>query len=414
MNTVSPVDDVFIMDAARLSRDTIEALDCIREHDPIYWSEKSQCWLITRHEDNVQGFSGDLPLSIDRLGMFSFSSIPIAEQPGRIPNLLRYATQFSVNIDPPAHTRVRKLLVKAFNRKVVEDTRPFVISKVQELMEFAAARGGKVEFVEEIARKLPASVILRLLGFPQSYLPEMKHWANSLIGALASSRPPPEMHDEAEKVTVHMAQVARDEMAKRRVEPQEDLLTQLVRAHDDDDRLSDDELIGNLILLIVAGHDTTSNTLTLVTHALAEHPQCWEFMYAHPEKLAACADELMRYVQMSFVQPRVASEDFVWNGKAIKRGQIVMLLQGVGNRDPRVFAAPDAINFERSNDSVLTFGPGLHHCLGHQLAKMQVIEFLSALVSRFKSVKVLDKELRFMPQIGFRGLYEMNVRFDPR
>ena len=148
MNTVSPVDDVFIMDAARLSLDTIEALDRIREHDPIYWSEKSQCWLITRHEDNVQGFSGDLPLSIDRLGMFSFSSIPIAEQPGRIPNLLRYATQFSVNIDPPAHTRVRKLLVKAFNRKVVEDTRPFVISKVQELMEFAAARGGKVEFIK--------------------------------------------------------------------------------------------------------------------------------------------------------------------------------------------------------------------------------------------------------------------------
>lgn len=409
-----PLPDVFLMDAGKIGNALWAPLDRIREADPIYWSEKTQSWFVTRHEDVMQGFSGELPLSSDRLNTFALATIPEAEHPARIPNLSRYTAHLSINIDPPAHTRIRKLLVKAFNRKVVEAQRPFVAEQVMRLMDDIAGSQHRIEFVESIARKLPASVILKLIGLPYRNLPRMKEWANGFIGALAQGLPAPEFLDEGERVTLDMANVVREELALRRRNPGADLLTELLKAHEDGEKLSEDELISTLILLIVAGHDTTSNTLTLIVLALAEHPEAWEYLYLHPEKIPACGDELMRYVAMSFVQPRIAAKDFVWHGKKIGRGQIVMLIQGTANRDPRVYAHPEKIDFERSNESVLTFGPGLHHCLGHQLAKMQVAEFLSALVSRFSAVEILDEHLNFMPQIGFRGLFNMNVRFIPR
>lgn len=412
MNTA--VEDIFIMGAGQLGNGVLAPLDRIREADPIYWSEKSQCWLVTRHEDVMLGFSGELPLSSDRLDLFAFGSIPEQERSLRIPNLYRYAAHISVNIDPPAHTRIRKLLVKAFNRKVVDDIRPFVAEKVAGLMDDIAVRNGEVEFVEDIARKLPASVILKLIGLPYSNLPNMKEWANGFLGALAQGMPSPEYLEEGERVTRQMAGVVREELARRRVDPGSGLLSELLKVHEDADKLSEDELIATLILLIVAGHDTTSNTMTLIVLALAEHPELWEIMHRHPEKIPAYGDELMRHIAMSFMQPRIATQDFEWHGKQIRRGQIVMLMQGTGNRDPRVYSCPDKIDLERSNERVLTFGPGLHHCLGHLLAKMQLTEFLGALVTRYRGVEILDEQLDFMPQIVFRGLFSLNVRFIPR
>ena len=402
------------MDAGRFGSAILPALDLIREADPVFWSEQSQCWFITRNEDIIAGFSGDLPLSSDRIRTFALSTIPQQEQEARIPNLLRYATHMSVDIDPPEHTRVRKLLTKAFSRKVVEDIRPFVQQYISSLLDGVVQDGGSVEFMECVARKLPASVILRLLGLPDSYLVHMKYWANAFIGALASSRPPVELIDEAERATAHMAEVAKTELGQRHSVPQADLLTALLKAHEEDDRLTEQELIAAIMLVIVAGHDTTTNSMTLIVMALSQHPEAWEYMHAHPDRMPACADELMRYIAMAFVQPRVATEDFSWHGKQIKKGQIVMLMQGTGNRDPRVFEAPDTLDFERRNDKVLTFGPGLHHCLGHQLAKMQISEFLKALVQRFKAVTILDQQLDHMPQIAFRGLYSLNVKFTGR
>lgn len=408
------VEDIFLMDAGKIGNALLAPLDRIREADPVYWSEKSQCWFITRHEDVMRGFSGELPLSTKRVEAFALSSIPAAERLKRIPSLCRYTAHLSVDLDPPAHTRIRKLLVKAFNRKVVEGVRPFVVDKVAGLMDDIVAARCKVEFVEDIARKLPASVILKLIGLPYSNLPHMKEWANGFIGAIAQGLPDPKFLDEGERVTVHMAGVVREEIARRRRDPGTGLLAELLKAHEDGDQLSEDELIATLILLIVAGHDTTSNTLTLIVLALAEHPELWDTMYRHPEKIPACGDELMRHVAMSFLQPRIVAEDFTWHGKQVKRGQLVMLVQGTGNRDPRSYPDPQNIDVNRSNEQVLTFGPGLHHCLGHLLAKMQVAEFLTALVTRFSGVEILDRQLDYMPQIVFRGLFSMNARFTPR
>jgi cytochrome P450 len=137
-------------------------------------------------------------------------------------------------------------------------------------------------------------------------------------------------------------------------------------------------------------------------------------MYRHPEKLLESSLELMRYIAMSTSQVRVAAEDFEWHGKGVRKGDFLFLMFAAANRDPRVVNDPERIDPERNNDRSMVFAPGLHHCIGHMLAKMQVTEFFGALTQRFAGAEVLDRELSFMPQIAFRGLYHLNVRVTPR
>lgn len=192
------------------------------------------------------------------------------------------------------------------------------------------------------------------------------------------------------------------------------MLTALLHATEDGETLSDDEMLAALSLLLVAGHDTTHNSITLGLVALSRSPSSWTYMRENPERILDCVNELMRISAMSAAQARVAVQDFEWGGKQIKSGDAVFLMQAAGNRDPSVFPQPDKIDFGHDNNRSLVFGPGLHHCVGHLLAKMQLCEFFSQLVRRFDSVDLLDERLDFMPQIVFRGLFRLNVRFHPR
>jgi cytochrome P450 len=192
------------------------------------------------------------------------------------------------------------------------------------------------------------------------------------------------------------------------------LLSALLHATEDGETLSDDEMLAALSLLLVAGHDTTHNSITLGVLALSRSPSSWSYMREHPERILDCVNELMRISAMSAAQARVALQEFEWGGKTIKQGDAVFLMQAAGNRDPAVFPHPGQIDFSHDNNQSLVFGPGLHHCVGHLLAKMQLCEFFSQLVQRFDSVEILDKRLDFMPQIVFRGLFKLNVRFHPR
>ena len=174
-----------------------------------------------------------------------------------------------------------------------------------------------------------------------------------------------------------------------------------------------DEVVAALILLIVAGHDTTSNSMTLGVRALAKNPAAWANLRAHPEHGVEAAVEIMRFTAMSAAQPRLAARDFEWRGRRIRQNDLVMLMIAGGNRDPRVFKNPDQMDFSRQNDQSLTFGPGLHHCIGHPLTKLQLAEFFAALTQRFGSVEILQ-EPEFVPNLVFRGVTQLDVRFHPR
>ena len=413
MNVTAAAADVDLSQVAALGESLLTELDRLREFDPIHWSAATGAWLVTRHADVVRGFSGELPLSVNPARRTTFAVMPPEELQKRIPTLLTYLAKWIVSNDPPVHTRMRKLLVKAFNKKVVESVRPYVQARVAQLLDEISGKE-KLEFVEGIARQLPGGVILKLMGLPQEYLPRLKSWANAFQTGLASSRPEVKWLEAADRAMVEMNEIFLKAIEEHRRTPREDLLTSLIEATEDGQSLSEEEMLAALSLILVAGHDTTHNSMTLGLVALGRSPESWRYMYEHPERALNCVNEIMRLSAMSAAQPRIAAEEFNWHGKTIRAGDPVYLMQAAGNRDPRVYAHADRLDLERDNSQSLVFGPGLHHCVGHLLAKMQLTEFFSALVARFDGVEFLDPTLDFMPQIVFRGLFKLNVRLLPR
>lgn len=404
--------DVDFAQAGSLGNAILEQLNALREVDPIHWSDASQGWLITRHADVDDALQGKFPLSLKRVELIMFSPLSPAEQ-AELPVLRKYLRYFPIEMDPPEHTRLRKLLVKAFSRKVVEAQRPFVRERVQTLMA-RLERTPEIEFNEEIARPLPGSLILKLLGIPQDEIVRLRDWANAIVEALGVPFADITAKKRAERALHEMTELFKSVIAQRRRAPLgDDLVSAMLAANEDGDRLSEDEIIGAMHLVLIAGHDTTSSTLTLGVATLARHPQLWAYMQQNPDKMLEACLELMRHEAMSTAQPRVVAEDFSWHGKQIKKGQFVWLMLAAANRDPRVYSDPERLDPQRSNDRSMVFAPGLHHCIGHQLAKLQVTEFFSELVRRFDGVKLLDPELKFMTQIVFRGVYHLNVRMLP-
>ena len=415
MNTPNEKFDVNIGHAGILGNRILGELNKLRELEPVHWSPASGCWLVTRHEDIMKALEGDaLPLSYKRLVAATLPHVPEADRVRLYPTLMRYMPNWIIDVDPPVHTRLRKLLVAAFNKKVMDEVKPFVVERVALLMDMMQKKP-TMEFGEDAARLLPGSVILKLLGVPQENLLRLKEWSQAFNSAVAVPGVTHEALMRCENAFVDMNKLFATVIDMRRAKPENDLISALIEANDAGDKLSHEEMLGACQLIIVAGHDTTHSSMCLGTAALANHPEYWNYMYRHPEENFNCTLELIRYMAMSTSQPRFVIADFEWHGKQLKKGDVVFLMHAAGNRDPRVFAEPEKLDHTRKNlDQSLSFSPGLHHCIGHLLAKLQLAEFFGALVKNFSGAELLDEELHWMPQIAFRGIHDVNMRFTPR
>jgi pimeloyl-[acyl-carrier protein] synthase len=383
----------------------------LREFDPIFWSESQQTWIVTGHEQVLEGFRGDLPLSCKRMH-FCYAHLSKDECDRHIPYTVKTLESWIINSDPPDQPRLRKLMMKAFSRKVAEDMRPFARQVVAETLD-RAGRKGDVEFMEEVARAIPPRVLVRLMGLPDEYAPRAYGWAQAVDVALGSFANPIPKMEIGERALLDMREFMQAEIASRRQQPRDDFLSALISANEEGEQLSEEEMIGICHLILVAGHSTTANTIGLSVAALADHPEARDYIRAHPEKAVDTAMELSRYVAMSSNQVRVVAEDFDWRGHAMKKGQFVQLMISGANRDPKVFPDPDALDFSRRQDMNMSFAPGLHFCIGHWLAKVQLTEFFAELLRRFDP-EVLDPELVFQPPSNFRALDYLHVRLHPR
>ncbi|WP_068076631.1 cytochrome P450 [Novosphingobium lentum] len=218
---------------------------------------------------------------------------------------------------------------------------------------------------------------------------------------------------EVDKVIVELRELFTPEFARRRAHPTDDFLSALVTAVDGGDTLSDEEMFGVCTITLIAGHDTTVNTMALGMAELARDPAAIAALRAEPAITVDTVMEIQRKAQMSTFMSRVVAEDFDWNGHALKKGQFVLLCQGAANRDPTVFADPDKFDFARSQQPNMTFAPGLHHCIGHLLAKMVLGEFFPAFIDRF-DFALVDDTLDFSPTMAFRGLESLPMRLTER
>lgn len=411
MNAMASV-DINLATVATTGDELLSKLGAVRESDPIFWSDLSKCWIVTGHDAVTEGFSGTLPLLNGKMESLLQRVLPGDELRRRIPNTLRVMPRILPNLDGPEHARLRKLFVKAFSRKLVEDVRPYVRERINNVLDRAAA-ARDVEFNEGVARQIPGAVILKILGMPESYIDRLKWWTDGTTQALVAFDPSPSLLDTLEAVIKDMIETFTPLIEARRKEPRADFLSALVHASEGGVSLDIDELIASLNLLVVAGHDTTSNSMTLGIRALDRHPEAWEYLRNNPDRSVNAGIELMRYVAMSAVQPRLVEKDFEWHGHRMKQNDVVMLFIAGGNRDSAVNSDPERLDFARTNDRALTFGPGVHHCIGHMLAKLQIGEFLSAASQRFERIEVLG-EPTWVPNLIFRSVDGLNVRFHPR
>ena len=311
----------------------LQQINAMREVAPVIWSPTAKAWIVTRHADLVEAYTGTMPLSNIRYKP-PFSRFTPEEQKARFPETMRSIGHWPTFIDPPIHTRIRKLLMRAFGKKVVEDLRPFVRENIAKILDQAGAKRD-VEFVNGVARAVTARSILRLLGMGDDHISSLERWSYVINTALGSVSPSVEVLLELEDTVIAMRTIFEEEITRRRSEPGEDFLSQMVMSRDGADALSNDEIVGVCITVLIAGHDTTMNSMGLATIALSRDALAREYLLNNPDKIANSVMEISRYISMSTMQHRVVSEDFEWHGQQLKKGHLVFLMISGANRDPR-------------------------------------------------------------------------------
>lgn len=409
-NTTEIVPPDMDLTVPRANTDPWPQLKAVQDADPVFWSDHQKAWFVSHHADVKAGMM-DRRLSADRV-TFLFGALP-AELKKKYEPILFYFPQWVVLMDAPRHTRVRKLLLQGFTKSIIDQLADFTQGIVDELLDEMEAKG-TVEYVTEFAFKLPAFVIMQMLGVPRSMFDEFKVWSLEFARLIGAPEPSLELMDNALNALNDMNTAFRKLIAERRANPQDDMLSALVHATDEDDKLSEDELLASCQVLMLAGHETTINMLGNGLLELIQNREQWEQLRDHPEIAPAAIEELLRYNNVVGSLLREAREDFEWHGKQIKKGDVVYLMNYAANRDPRVYDDPDTLDFDRENKFPLSFGPGIHFCLGNQLARMELEKSFTAIVNRFDKVEILDDELDWNSSIVLRGMNSLNLKFHPR
>lgn len=402
----------FVFDVARLGEDLPVRLDALRDADPIYWSALNHAWIVTGHKQVVEGFYGKLPLSSVRLPDLAVAHVSEEDRQRHIPNVMSAPKAWLLNMDDPEHQRLRRLMVKAFGKPIVESLREPVRQYIREALDAAAAIDGPFDFVEHIGRIIPARMILRQLGLDDNLIARLHRWS-VLMNQTGNLNVPLAELKEIDNTLVEMRALFEPEYEKRRRHPTDDFLSALVTANEDGDQLSNDEMFGICVITLIAGHDTTANTMALGVEMLARDPEALATLREREQVDVDAIMELQRIAGMSTMMSRVVSEDFEWDGHQLKQGEFVLLMQLAANRDPAVFPDPERFDPARRQTPNMVFAPGMHHCIGHLMAKMVLVEFFPEFVRRF-DFEVLDEKLDFGPMISFRGLDKLTVRLRPR
>jgi hypothetical protein len=398
----------FRPDAPEFLRDPFPAYRALREQDPVHWSPRLKAWVLTRYDD-CRAVLLDREVSSDRLRPF-FATLPGPEAE-RIRDIIRYLTHWMVFRDPPEHTRLRKLTSKVFHVQSMHAMRP----QAQELCAWLLARIGEreaIDFIADFAGPLPGLVIMAMLGVPREALPLIKRLSDDMALFIGSSRMSPEKYAIAEAATREMAQFFRELIARRRAAPAADLLTQLVHLEEDGDRLSEDELVATCILLLFAGHETTTNHIANAMLALLRFPSELAALRADAGLAPRAVEELLRYDGPSGAQVRVATRAQAMRGKVLEAGDRIFLMLNAANRDPGAYDEPDRLDLRRKEVPHLTFGFGLHICLGFPLARMEGQVALPAVLGHWRRIELAEAEerLEWLNSMVFRGMKALPLR----
>jgi cytochrome P450 len=385
-----------------LAPETIEdpysLYDQLRAEDPVH-QNPAGIWVLSRYADVA------LSLRDARFGRRGFRELITARFGGP-----GFANSMILQ-DPPDHTRLRTLVSKAFTPRAIEALRGQIEQMTDELIDAAADRG-EMELIADLAYPLPAGVISAMLGVPQSDRDRLREWttviARSLDAIVVSD---PALIASANAAGAAIRDYFVNLVAEHRRAPRPDILSGLIAAEEAGDRLSTDELFATIVLLFLAGHETTANLIGNGMLALLRHPAELERLRRDPDLVESAVEELLRYDSPVQRVSRMATEDVAVGDRAIPAGSLVLALLGAANRDPAQFAEPDRLDVTRRSNRHLAFGAGIHFCLGAPLARLEGKVVFSALLRRFPRLALDSERVQWRQTFSVRALEALPLRF---
>ncbi|MEU3301048.1 cytochrome P450 [Streptomyces sp. NPDC006678] len=373
----------------------------LREAGPVHrvtGPDGSPVWVVTRYAD-VRQLLADPRLSLDKTHRLPEHYSGFTLPPALDANLL--------NMDPPDHTRIRRLVTKAFTPGRVERMRPGIQALAEQLLDAVADRG-RADLVAAYAAPLPITVICDLLGVPHDSRRDFRDWTDALVA------PDPTNPGAAKQAVVAMLAYFPRLIADKRRMPGNDLLTDLIDVRDDGDRLTEDELTSLAFLILVAGYENTVQLIGTAVLALLDHPDQLAALRDDPARIDDAVEEIARYDGPALLAiRRFPTQDVEAGGVTIPAGETVMLSLASANRDPARFPEPDRLDLDRRENGHLALGHGIHYCVGAPLARLETRIAVSTLLRRFPALEldVPRDDLRWRPSMRARGLVALPVRF---
>jgi len=378
----------------------------LREQKPVHFNEMIEAWVFTRYAD-VDAVLMDSRFSAERdnakTRLAEMARAQRANQDfgpfTRVPTMLAS--------DPPVHTRLRKLVSKAFTPRAVQQLRPRIQEIVDDLLD-AAAEKGKFDLVTDLAYPTPVIVIAEMLGVPAEDRDNFKRWSDDIVATLGGPFVAPETVERARKSVNELVEYLHVIIADRRKEPRDDLISGLIAAEEDGSVLSEDEIHATTILLLVAGNETTTHLISNGTYALLQQPDQWDMLKNDPSLIGSAVEELLRYDGPVQATARVAMEAIDVGGTTVDAGQVAMVLLGCANRDPDKFRNPDVLDITRNPTDHLGLGDGIHFCLGAPLARAEAQIAIGSLVKRFPDLKY-EGEPEWGGTFIIRGVHSLTL-----
>jgi cytochrome P450 family 142 subfamily A polypeptide 1 len=373
----------------------------LREHAPVYWDETADggLWGLARYEDIMEASR--------QPELFCSSKSSRPERDSWIPSM--------INLDDPQHKRRRNLVNRGFTPRRVAAHEPMLRKLTNELLDAVSPRG-ECEFVSEVAQWIPMAVIGDMLGMPREHHAELLRWSDELLGGgeAAHIADDGERRGHAARIMLDYVSLARSVVADRKQRPQEDLISILVHSELDGDRLSEDEILQESLLILIGGDETTRHVMTGGLLALIRNPDQLRKLAADPRRhMTSAVEEMLRWVSPIQNMNRTATRDTVLRGQKIREGDRLLLLYPSGNRDAAEFPEPERFDLTREPNRHVAFGGfGTHHCLGATLARLELKVLFEELLRRFPDVELATSDpLPIRPSNFIVGLEKMPIRF---
>ncbi len=392
-------------------RDPYSVYRRLREEAPVYWCAAWNAWIVTRHDDVMRVLRQHGRFSSAGRVRYLLEQLPPAARQ-QVAALERHYDIGLAHTDPPDHTRLRGLLNKVFTPRMVENWRERVQQVVDERLN-AAIEQGAMDIIHDLAYPLPATIIAEMIGAPNSDIHRFRAWAVAInrlfeLGGRVSQ----EATRAAQECLFEMREYIAALSEVKQQQPTDDILSKLVTAEAEAERLTIDELVSTCVTLFVAGHETTTNLIGNGTLALLTHPEQAQTLRETPTLMPQAVEEMLRYDPSVPRSWRIAREDIELGGQVIQQGALVFPIIAAANRDPAAFPKPDRFDVTRQNNKHVAFGHGIHYCLGAPLARLEGAVALNSLLQRFPTLRLTGDALEWRHDVAIRSLEALPVAWD--